>query len=177
MVQEGQHWRIAHPLSHSGAEILPDGKDIEYIVIDRIEYKVGEEINGKKSQKAEVICHFKPNPYTNKPIVLNVTNCTTLTKLNGGDNKLNLIKDFPIRLTRAMTRDVRSGENIWGLRISKTPAKKPEPPKKKPLTPNDKEKMEKALDYLKNGGSMDKIKESYELNKATEEWMLGEIKE
>ena len=37
--EKGIHWRTTAKALHCGVEMLPDGKDIDYIVIEHIEYK------------------------------------------------------------------------------------------------------------------------------------------
>lgn len=38
MEEKGIHYRIGGNLTHCGCECLPGGKDIEYIVIEKIDY-------------------------------------------------------------------------------------------------------------------------------------------
>lgn len=120
------HYTAGGNPSHAGTFILPGGNDIEYIVIDHIEYRENEKINGV--EKASFIAIFKPNPYTKLPMVLNKVNKERLLKAaRVGSFDLLTIKNFPVRLTFEPT-------NVGdGLRISKLPAKAPVvPPKKKP---------------------------------------------
>ena len=71
-VQENIHYRTGGRLTHCGVECLPNGADIERIVIERIEYKEKEVINGR-TEEGVWIAYFAPNPYTKLPFILNAT--------------------------------------------------------------------------------------------------------
>ena len=101
---------------------MPDGKDIERIIIARIEYKETEMINGRQ-ESGVWLAHFAPNPYTDLPMILNATNRKRLVKqfpeCGGYPARL---ENVAVRLTKELTRDVQDGGDTWGLRISKIPA-------------------------------------------------------
>lgn len=123
MEEKGIHYRVGGKLTHCGCEVLPNGQDIERIVIERIEYKETEKINGRVETNVWV-AHFAPdNGYTSLPFVLNSTNRKRIAKLYPDCNGyINLLKNVPVRLTRERCRDVQDGGDTWGLRISKEPA-------------------------------------------------------
>lgn len=172
MEQQGTHYRVGGKLTHAGCEMLPDGKDIPYIVIERIEFLPTLIANGQTKENGWQ-AHFAKNPYTTLPMMLNATNRKRIAKRFPDCNgMIDLLKNIPVRLTREVCRDPQDGGDTWGLRISKTPAKVPEVPK---LT-KDSDKMTSAIEFLKNGGKIEDIKKKYEITKETEEWMLGEIK-
>lgn len=160
--QENIHYRTGGRLSHCGVECLPGGKDIGRIIIARIEYKESEMINGRTEQGVWV-AHFAPNPYTDLPFILNVTNRKRITKLFPEcDGYLARLKNIPVRLTKERTRDVQDGGETWGLRISKMPAD-PEPVKKKKTITAD--KVEAVVKWaIKNKKSLADIAESYEMS-------------
>lgn len=117
--EQGIHYRTGGKLTHCGCECLPGGRDIQYIVIERIEYKDSEEIGGRRESNIWV-AHFAPNPYTKLPMVLNATNRKRLAKLYPDCNGyINLLKNIPVRLTKEKCRDAQDGGDTWGLRISK----------------------------------------------------------
>ena len=158
-----RHIRCGGKLTHSGVEILPNGKDIEYIVIERIEFKEKENVNGKEI--SAFLAYFAPNPYATLPMVLNSTNKKLLCKLAGKDEwHLEDIKNFPVRLTKEETRQMG-----WGLRISKLPPVIPTttPAKKDTLT-DQHENWAKCVAHLKGGGSIEDLKKKYEISPATE---------
>lgn len=151
MTEKGIHYRTGGKLTHAGCEMLPNGKDIPYIVIDHIEYKEEEFVSGRKETNTWV-AYFKSNPYTKLPIILNATNRKRIGKL-AKTPYINLVKDFPVRLTQEETRDIQDGGNMMGLRISKIPATQPQPKPKKvesSKTPLTEDKMESAKKYIKD---------------------------
>ena len=128
--QENIHYRTGGKLTHAGVECLPDGKDIERIVIERIEYKERENIGGRV-EEGVWIAHFAPNPYTNLPFALNATNRKRLVKrFPECDGYPARLHNVAVRLTKEECRDVQDGGMTWGLRISKLdPAPEPALPK------------------------------------------------
>lgn len=120
--QENIHYRTGGRLTHCGVECLPNGEDIERIVIERIEYKDKESINGRV-EEGVWIAHFAPNPYTKLPLILNATNRKRLVKqFPECDGYPARLKNVAVRLTKEKCRDVQDGGETWGLRISKIPA-------------------------------------------------------
>jgi len=79
MAEEKKHFSNGGTLSHAGVFMLPGGRDIEYIVIDHIEWRENEKINGVA--KDAFVAIFAPNPYTTLPFVLNKVNKSRLLRL------------------------------------------------------------------------------------------------
>lgn len=126
MEEKGIYFRAGGKLTHAGCEMLPGGNDIERIIIERIEFKDSESINGR-TETGVWLAHFAPNPYTTLPMILNATNRKRIAKLfPEADGYINLLKNIPVRLTKEKTRDVQDGGETFGLRISKIPAAKEE---------------------------------------------------
>lgn len=120
--QENIHYRVGGKLTHAGVEMLPEGNDIPRIIIERIEYKESEMINGR-SEFGVWVAHFAPNPYTSLPLILNSTNRKRIIKqFPECDGYPARLKNIAVRLTKERCRDVQDGGETWGLRISKTPA-------------------------------------------------------
>jgi len=140
------HYRTGSKITHSGCEMLPGGNDIPYIVIREIKFKESEEVAGR-SEKSVWVAYFEPNIYTTLPMILNPTNRKRLFKLSGNEN-IDELKNYPVRLTKEKCKDVTDGGETVGLRISKLPAKAPaEPVKVKPkVTDAD---LAKTVEYLK----------------------------
>lgn len=159
--QENIHYRIGGKLTHCGVECLPQGQDIPRIVIERIEYKDTEEINGRK-ENGVWIAHFAPNPYTKLPLILNATNRKRLIKqFPECDGYPARLKNIAVRLTKERCRDVQDGGETWGLRISKIPAAEapaaPAKPKqeKKVIT---EDKVDTIINWAReNGQTIDDI--------------------
>lgn len=171
MEEKGIHYRIGGNLTHCGCECLPNGQDIEYIIIEKIEFCEDAKVNGQKKNNVW-IATFAKNPYTNLPMVLNATNRKRIAKLYPNCNGyINLLKNIPVRLTKELTRDAVDGGQTWGLRISKEPAKEPQA-KKIPLTKEDTAKWTSAVSFLKGGNSIDKIKAKYIITPELEEELL-----
>ena len=162
--QRNIHYRMGGKLTHCGVEVLPGGRDLERIIIARIEYKESEMINGR-TEKGVWVAYFAPNPYTNLPFILNATNRKRLVKLYPEcEGYLARLENVPVRLTKEKTRDVQDGGETWGLRISKMPpadaVAQPKQQKKKVIT-EDKEQV--IIDWaLKNGLTIDQVGQQYD---------------
>lgn len=162
--QRNIHYRMGGRLTHCGVEVLPGGKDVERIIIARIEYKESEMINGRREEGVWV-AHFAPNPYTNLPFILNATNRKRLVKMYPDcDGYIARLENVPVRLTKEKTRDVQDGGDTWGLRISKMPpapeTAKPEQPKKKVI---QEDQVKVIIDWaLQKGLTIDQVAQSYD---------------
>jgi len=158
--QENIHYRVGGKLTHAGVEMLPEGRDIQRIIIASIEYKEKEVINGR-SENGVWIAHFAPNPYTQLPLILNATNRKRLIKqFPECDGYPARLKNIPVRLTKERTRDVQDGGETWGLRISKEPAAPETAAPKKVIT---EDKIQVIIDWAKkNGLTLEKIAEQYD---------------
>lgn len=197
--EQGIHYRTGGKLTHCGCECLPGGRDIQYIVIERIEYKETEEIGGRRENNIW-IAHFAPNPYTKLPMVLNATNRKRIAKLYPDCNGyINLLKNIPVRLTKEKCRDAQDGGETWGLRISKIRPSAPQQgaaeirqqyqkglaPAPAPTTAQAKQTLEltddamvsQAITYLKNGGDIENIKKKYNLSSEAEKELLKRAQE
>lgn len=198
MEEQGIHYRTGGKLTHCGCECLPGGKDIQYIVISRIEYKESEDIAGRRENNVWV-AYFAPNPYTKLPMILNATNRKRLSKLYPECNGyINLLKNIPVRLTRERCRDAQDGGDTWGLRISKTkptaPAQQSAPAAaqsqapaaakaqaqtdggKVEITPNS-EMFKQAVKFVKEGGDIAKIKAKYSVSQEVEADIVKQAQE
>lgn len=164
--QRNIHYRMGGKLTHCGVEVLPGGKDIERIIIARIEYKESEMINGRKEEGVWV-AHFAPNPYTTLPLILNATNRKRLYKMYPDcDGYLARLENVAVRLTKEKTRDVQDGGETWGLRISKTPpapesAQAPKAAPAKKVIQEDQVKV--IVDWaLQKGLTIDQVAQTYD---------------
>lgn len=155
--QKNIHYRVGGHLTHCGVECLPMGRDIERIVIARIEFKEDEMINGR-TEHGVWVAHFAPNPYTALPLVLNATNRKRLAKLFPEcDGYLARLENVAVRLTKEQTRDPQDGDTTWGLRISKIPAAAEA---KKVITAD---KVQAVVDWAKqNKLTIQKVGEKYD---------------
>ena len=164
---EKKHYTAGGNPSHAGVFILPNGNNID-IVIDHVEWREKEEINGRVESKFVAI--FKPNPYTELPMVLNKVNKQRLLKLaSKGPWDILEVKNLPVTLTWESTR---IGD---GLRISPVPPRQkqqmpaqPQPQQLEALTTAHKN-FGKCVDHLKNGGTIDDLRLKYTISNAMEE--------
>lgn len=165
--QRNIHYRKGGKLTHCGVECLPNGNDIERIVIAKIEYKESEMINGR-TETGVWVAHFAPNPYTNLPMLLNATNRKRLVKqFPECDGYPARLENVAVRLTKEKTRDVQDGGETWGLRISKLPAANapaPAPAQKKSI-PED--KIQAVVDWAKkNNKTIADIEALYDMSQS-----------
>ena len=161
--QRNIHYRKGGKLTHCGVECLPEGKDIERIIIARIEYKESEMVNGR-TENGVWIAHFAPNPYTSLPMLLNATNRKRLVKqFPECDGYPARLENIAVRLTKERTRDVQDGGETWGLRISKMPAAEAvaaQPAQKKAIQENQ---IQTIVDWAKkNRYGIEQIAEKYD---------------
>ncbi len=159
--QENIHYRTGGRLTHCGVECLPNGADIERIVIERIEHKDKESINGRV-EEGGWIAHFAPNPYTALPFILNATNRKRLVKqFPECDGYPARLKNVAVRLTKEKCRDVQDGGETWGLRISKIPAAEE---RKKEIT---EDKIDAVVKWAREKGkTLADIEETYIMSDA-----------
>lgn len=163
--QENIHYRVGGRLTHCGVECLPNGQDIPRIVIERIEYKEKEVINGR-TEEGVWIAHFAKNPYTSLPFILNATNRKRLIKqFPDCEGYPARLKNVAVRLTKERCRDVQDGGETWGLRISKIPADAAEAPTKKVIPES---KIDTIVEWAqKNGYDFEKVAEVYDFESDT----------
>lgn len=171
MNQRDIHYRVGGKLTHCGCEVLPGGKDIERIIIARIEYKESEMINGR-AEKGVWVAHFAPNPYTDLPLILNATNRKRLYKMYPEcDGYLARLENVPVRLTKERTRDVQDGGETWGLRISKNPpaeASAAPAPAQKARKVIKEENIDAIVDWArKKGYGVEQVAQSYDFESDT----------
>lgn len=172
MEEKGIHYRTGGKLTHAGCEMLPSGKDIEYIIIERIEYKEREEVGGR-TEKGVWVAYFAKNQYTDLPMVLNATNRKRIAKqFPQCEGCINLLKNIAVRLTREKARDVQDGGETWGLRISKQPAKASQVTKDT-LT-NTHANWNNCVEWLAGGNNIDSLRARFNISKEVEEQLIKE---
>jgi hypothetical protein len=118
------HYREGSKATHAGCEILPEGKDIEIVIVS-IDFKQTETVAGRTETNVWV-ANFAPNPYTKLPMILNATNRKRLVKLFPEcQGYLNQLVNVAVRLTKEVCRDPNGGLTE-GLRVSTIPARQPQ---------------------------------------------------
>lgn len=165
--EEYIHWRIGGKIEYCGVEILPEGKDIEYIVIESI--KLHKKLKVQGSEKENIwVAYFKDNKYTDLPWILNTGSRQRISMLSG-EESINRVKNLPIRLTKEKTKDKSTGDTRYGLRVSRMPAKSPV---KETLTLTH-PKFADCKKWLEAGNPIDGIKEKYNVSKEVEAALNG----
>lgn len=161
---EKVHIRTGGNLLHCSVEMLPEGKDIPYIVIEKFT-RAKNEKTGTTVKEDCILAHFAKNPYTTLPWMLNYKNKKTLCKLAGVDEwGLLGVVNLPVTITRENT------SMGWGLRASSIPAK--DPNQAKPVLTSQHENWKKVLEYVQKGGAVADIKAKYEVSAEVEKELI-----
>lgn len=176
--QENIHYRTGGHLTHCGVECLPQGQDIPRIIIERIEYKEKEVINGR-TEEGVWIAYFAENPYTKLPLILNATNRKRLVKqFPECDGYPARLKNVAVRLTKEKCRDVQDGGETWGLRISKIPAasEAEEAKPKRKVLPAD--KVDVVVKWaLDKGLSVEEVEKTYEMSAEVKALVVSKLED
>ncbi len=111
------HWKKEFNYDYMGSYSLPDGKD----VILTIKQTKKEQVTGSNGKKEECfVCYFHES---DKPMILNRTNCKTISKVAGSA----FIEDWPgVRVQIGIDTVSAFGESVEALRIRNI---KPQPAK------------------------------------------------
>jgi len=122
------HWKVQFNYDYMGSYSLPDGKD----VILTIKETKKEQVTGTNGKKEDCfVCYFIES---DKPMILNRTNCKTISKIAGSA----FIEDWPnVRVQLGIDTVSAFGESVEALRIRNI---KPQPAK-----PIDYSKQESLL--------------------------------
>jgi len=102
------HWKKEFNYDYMGSYSLPDGKDVVLTIKEtRKEQVIGT--NGKKEEC--FVCYFKES---DKPMILNRTNCKTIAKIHGTP----FIEEWPgKRIQLGIDLVSAFGEQVEALRI------------------------------------------------------------
>jgi len=150
------HWKKAFKSDYLSASDIDD-KDL-ILTIEKVVYKECMTQSGKKFCNVAI---FKESGI--KPMILNVTNSKTVKKFSG--NKTHLEDWNNIKVQVYVDSKVRFGnDTVEGLRIRST-----QPQAQKNKTPLSADKFKAAVEFLKNGKTMDELKKHYSFDKETEE--------
>lgn len=153
------HWKKAFKSDYLSSSDV-DGKDLT-LTIEKVVYKECVTQSGKKFCNVAI---FKESGF--KPMILNVTNSKTVKKFSG--NKTHLEDWNNIKVQIYVDQKVRFGnDTVEGLRIRTTqPTKQAN---KKALSPD---KYKAAVQFLKDGKTMDELKKYYSFDKETEDKLI-----
>jgi hypothetical protein len=102
------HWKKEFNYDYMGSYSLPDGKDL----ILTIKETKREQVIGTNGKKEDCfVCYFKESE---KPMILNRTNCKTISKVYGSP----YIEDWPgLRIQIGIDKVNAFGETVDALRV------------------------------------------------------------
>ena len=157
------HWRKVFLSDYLGSCDLEDGKDMK-AVIKSVSVKSVKGPDGKEQDRNVAIF----TDATLKPMILNATNCKLIKKF-AGSVFINDWNNIPVQIY--VKDDIKAfGEVTEGLRIRPT-----QPAMNKPkLTPGIPAWV-KAIEFLSKDGTMDKVKEKYDITPENEEILKAAV--
>jgi len=107
-MEKKTHWKKEFNYDYMGSYSLPDGGDITLTIKSTTKQQVTG-MNGKKEDC--FVCYFKE---ADKPMILNRTNCKTISKLSGSP----FIENWPgVRVVVGIDKVSAFGEMVEALRI------------------------------------------------------------
>jgi hypothetical protein len=155
------HWKKVFNSDYLGSCDLEDGKDLKAVIKSVSVQKV----KGTDGSEKECNVAIFTDPAL-KPMILNATNCKVMKKFT----KTPFINDWnkvPVQIY--VKDDIKAfGEITEGLRIRPT-----QPKMDKPVLKPGIPAWAKAIEFLSKEGTIDKIREKYDLSE-TDEIVLKE---
>jgi hypothetical protein len=157
------HWHKVFLSDYLGACDLEDGKDLKAI-IKSVSVRKVKNTDGKE-QERNVAIFTDPKL---KPMVLNATNCKLMKKF-AGSVFINDWNNIPVQIY--VKDDIKAfGEITEGLRIRPT-----QPVMSKPILKPGIPAWAKAIEFLSKDGTIDKIREKYDLSATDEETLKAAV--
>ncbi|MES2397917.1 MAG: hypothetical protein V4549_18035 [Bacteroidota bacterium] len=148
---EKVHWKKNIDPNWIGCYVLPEGKDIVVKILS-VTFDTALKVAGKAKKSHVAI--FDKNPYFDKPMLLNATNCKRLTARTGSPYPQDW-SNIEVTLCQEMDKCVTGGQD-WGLRI------KAEIPKLPDLQSGTKA-YQNAVIHLKGEGKIEDIEKRFTL--------------
>ncbi|MBK9223360.1 MAG: hypothetical protein IPO16_14755 [Saprospiraceae bacterium] len=154
------HWKQLTNPNYIGAYSLEDGKDLEVQIITvKRETVKGE--NGKEDECTVAVLKDQ------KPMILNATNCKTITKILGTPY-VEKWANQRIVLFKSLTK--LKGENVECLRVREA-----KPDTKKPILSDKNPNWSKVIQAVKSGAySIEDLRIKYEITEKVKEQILNE---
>ncbi len=157
------HWRKVFLSDYLGSCDLEDGKDLK-AVIKSVTVKNVKGPDGKE-QDRNVATFTNPDL---KPMILNATNCKLMKKF-AGSVFINDWNNVPVQIY--VKDDIKAfGEITEGLRIRPT-----QPNMSKPKLIPGIPAWNKAIEFLSKEGTIEKIREKYDLSEVDEETLKASV--
>lgn len=162
-------WKKTVDPNYIGTYILPDDQPID-VVITKVEWKNVKVMGQDKKQS---VAYFAPNKYSDKPMLLNVTNMKRLERLC----ESKYIEDWvnvPVTLQREMDKTPTGGKD-WALRISLSKPKTAAKPKLTPESPN----WNDIIKWVQSGNAIEKVWAKFDASEADRKLFMEavEVKE
>lgn len=154
------HWKKLIDPNYIGAYELM-GVTTELVV--KIKEVKKEKVKSADGKEKDCVVAYLENQ---KPMILNSTNCKTITKIYNTP----LIQDWSGKSIILYVAKIKAfGEEVDALRV------RPTAPKTLPeLTPDKKEDWEKVKQALKNGFKMDQVKKKWFVSDENQELLISE---
>jgi hypothetical protein len=151
------HWKKQFNYDYLGAYSLPGGQDMTLTIKETKK----EMVTGSNGQKEECfVCYFSDS---NKPMILNRTNCKTIENLYSP-----YVEDWVGKKITLYAEKVKAfGEVTDALRV------RPKVPvtKKEALTPSH-ARWNEVLQKLKGGASLEKVEQYFELSEENKNLLM-----
>jgi len=160
------HWKKTMDKDWIGVYNLPEGKPIRATIIS-IKY---QEVKVKGVLGWYKVAYFAKNKHFDKPMLLQAAvNLKRVSKLTGSPYVEDWIKlNLKVTLQKEMDKAFGGGKD-WALRIAE---KAPE----KVLVPLTADKIINAIAFIKEGKTMDDLKETYSISPEIEKQILEGLK-
>lgn len=157
------HWKKVFNSDYLGSCDLEDGRDLKAIIKSVSVQKV------KGTDGSEKDCNVAV--FTNselKPMILNATNCKVIKKFTKSPY-INDWNNVPIQIY--VKDDIKAfGEITEGLRLRPT-----QPAMNKPILKPGIPAWAKAIEFLSKEGTIEKIREKYDLSETDEETLKAAV--
>lgn len=164
--EKKHHYRKVFKSDHLGSadleDLIEENKSL-FFTIAYVKQEMGASVAGKKGN-FNIAYFVEPL----KPLVLNATNSKTVKALAGGSPFVEDWKQVPVELYIDANVKMK-GEVVGGVRIRGGVAGKQ-------ILTKDMDGYNKAINYVKGGGSIEDIKKKYTLTAEIETSILSEIK-
>jgi|WetSurMetagenome_2_1015567.scaffolds.fasta_scaffold00103_75 hypothetical protein len=157
------HWHKVFLSDYLGACDLEDGKDLKAI-IKSVSVRKVKNTDGKEQERN--VAEFTDPKL--KPMVLNATNCKLMKKF-AKSVFINDWNNIPVQVY--VKDDIKAfGEITEGLRLRPT-----QPIMNKPVLKPGIPAWAKAIEFLSKDGTIDKIREKYDLSATDEETLKAAV--
>ena len=160
MTTEKTHWKKVFNSDYLGSCDLDDDKDLK-AVIKSVSIRKVKGPDGKEQERN--VATFTDAKI--KPMILNATNCKVVKKFAGTPYIEGWV-NIPISIY--VKADIKAfGDITEGLRIREY-----QPQMGKPKLTPESQNWTKAVEYLASGGTIDKVREKYDLSPEVETQLL-----